>query len=62
MVIDANDSIAMATGAGFAWLISRGRPASTAQTIVAAASGAIAGEGVMGIVVILLRDVAHWIK
>jgi OPT family oligopeptide transporter len=62
MVIDANDSIAMATGAGLAWLVARGRPASTAQTIVAAASGAIAGEGVMGIVVILLRDVAHWIK
>jgi OPT family oligopeptide transporter len=62
MVIDANDSIAMATGAGLAWLVARGRPASTAQTIVAAAIGAIAGEGVMGIVVILLRDVAHWIK
>jgi OPT family oligopeptide transporter len=66
MVIDANDSLAMATGAGLAWLYAQRVPealrATRGQTLLAAASGAIAGEGVMGIVVIVLRDVAHWIR
>ena len=59
MVIDANDSIAMFFGALFAFLLFRARRDLADRYTVSVSSGAIAGEGLMGIVVIFLRDVAH---
>ena len=59
MVIDANDSLAMFLGALFAYLLSRARKDVADRHLVSVASGAIADEGLMGIVLIFLRDVAH---
>ncbi len=57
LVIDFNDSFAMFLGALAAWyLLTRHKEISDKYT-VSVASGAIAGEGLMGIVVIFLRDV-----
>jgi OPT family oligopeptide transporter len=59
MVIDANDSLAMFTGALAATTLAHYRKVTADRYVVSAASGAIAGEGLMGILVIFLRDVAH---
>ena len=59
MVIDANDSIAMFVGALSAFLFDRFRKSASDRYTVSIASGAIAGEGLVGILVIFLRDVAH---
>jgi OPT family oligopeptide transporter len=59
MVIDANDSIAMFLGAVGAFVLLRARKDLADRYTVSVASGAIAGEGLMGIIVIFLRDVAH---
>jgi OPT family oligopeptide transporter len=58
LVIDGNDSIAMFTGAMLA-LVARRLWNDTEHYRVSVASGIVAGEGLMGIVVIVLRDVAH---
>lgn len=57
-VIDANDSIAVFVGALAAYLFERARPALSKRWTFSGASGVIAGEGLMGVVVIVLRDVA----
>jgi uncharacterized oligopeptide transporter (OPT) family protein len=57
LVIDGNDSIAMFTGAAIAWLVHRYRPVASDRYQISVASGIIAGEGLMGIAVIVLRDV-----
>jgi OPT family oligopeptide transporter len=57
LVIDANDSLAMFVGAVIAYLLNRYRPLIAERFTISVASGAIAGEGLMGIVVIILRDV-----
>jgi len=59
LVIDANDSIAMFVGAMGAYLLARTRKELADRYTVSVASGMIAGEGLMGIIVIFLRDVAH---
>jgi uncharacterized oligopeptide transporter (OPT) family protein len=59
MVIDANDSIAMFLGAAAAAIVVLRSKAWAERYTVSLASGAVAGEGVMGIVVIALRDVFH---
>ena len=59
MVIDANDSIAIFFGALFAFLFLRLRKDLADRYTVSVSSGAIAGEGLMGIIVIFLRDVAQ---
>jgi len=57
MVIDFNDSFAMFVGALAAWLLLKKRKELADRYTVSVASGMIAGEGLMGIVVIFLRDV-----
>ncbi len=57
-VIDFNDSFAMFIGAFAAWWLLRSRKDLAERYTVSVASGTIAGEGLMGIVVIFLRDVA----
>ncbi len=59
MVIDFNDSLAMLVGAVAAWLFHRSRKEAAARYVVPVSSGMIAGEGLMGIVVIVLRNVLH---
>ena len=59
LVIDANDSMAMFTGAALAWGLQRWRKPLVERFRVSVASGIVAGEGIMGIVVIVLRDVLH---
>ena len=56
-VIDANDSIAVFIGALVAWGFARLRPELAKRWTFSGASGVIAGEGLMGVVVIVLRDV-----
>lgn len=58
LVIDFNDSFAMFAGALVAWLLFTRRKDLADRYTVSVASGAVAGEGLMGIVVIFLRDVA----
>ena len=57
LVIDANDSIAMFAGALGALIVARVAPALAKRFTFSIASGIIAGEGLMGIVIIVLRDV-----
>ena len=57
MVIDANDSLAMFLGAFGAWVLARVAPAASKRLAFSVASGTVAGEGLMGIVIIVLRDV-----
>ncbi len=59
MVIDFNDSFAMLVGAVIAWVLHRTHKDFAERYIVSASSGVVAGEGLMGIVVIVLRDIAH---
>ncbi|MCC6646843.1 MAG: OPT/YSL family transporter [Polyangiaceae bacterium] len=61
LVIDANDSLAMFAGAVVAWAFARWRRDLADRFTISVASGAIAGEGLMGILVIALRDVLHWL-
>ncbi len=62
MVIDFNDSFAMFLGALFAWWLKRRDEPLSERYTVSVASGFVAGEGLMGIVVIFLRDVLHVLK
>lgn len=57
MVIDFNDSFAMFVGALAAWVLLKKRKDLADRFTVSVASGMVAGEGLMGIVVIFLRDV-----
>ncbi|MBI2391458.1 MAG: OPT/YSL family transporter [Deltaproteobacteria bacterium] len=57
LVIDFNDSFAMFLGALAAWSLLKKRKELADRYTVSVASGVIAGEGLMGIVVIFLRDV-----
>ena len=57
-VIDANDSIAMFMGAMLT-VLARRFVRDGEKYRVPAASGMVAGEGLMGIAVIVLRDVLH---
>lgn len=57
MVIDFNDSFAMFIGALAAWYLFTKHKELADRYTVSVASGAIAGEGLMGIIVIFLRDV-----
>lgn len=61
LVIDGNDSLAMFTGALAAWILDHTRKDLADRYRVTIASGAVAGEGLMGIAVIVLRDVLHWL-
>lgn len=56
-VIDFNDSFAMFVGAVAAWYLLKKHKETADRYTVSIASGMIAGEGLMGIVVIFLRDV-----
>jgi OPT family oligopeptide transporter len=56
-VIDFNDSFAMFIGAFAAWYLLVKHKETSDRYTVSVASGMIAGEGLMGIVVIFLRDV-----
>ncbi len=60
-VIDLNDSLAMLVGALAAWALARTRADLAARYTVSVSSGMVAGEGLMGIGVIVLRDVLHWL-
>lgn len=57
LVIDFNDSFAMFLGALAAWYLLTHHKETAERYTVSVASGAIAGEGLMGIIVIFLRDV-----
>lgn len=57
LVIDFNDCFAMFLGAFAAWYVVTKHKELAERYTVSVASGAIAGEGLMGIVVIFLRDV-----
>ncbi|MBI5516998.1 MAG: OPT/YSL family transporter [Deltaproteobacteria bacterium] len=59
LVIDANDSLAMFFGALTAFLLDRYAKDLAGRFRVSVASGIVAGEGLMGIAVIALRDVFH---
>jgi hypothetical protein len=59
LVIDANDSLAMFLGALTAWALDRYAKDLSGRYRVSVASGVVAGEGLMGIAVIALRDVFH---
>ncbi len=59
LVIDANDSIAMFTGAAGAWMLGKYKKDFSDRYRVSGASGIVAGEGLMGILIIVLRDVLH---
>jgi hypothetical protein len=48
-------------GALLAELIRRAWPAASARYQVSVASGIVAGEGLMGIVLIAARDALHWL-
>lgn len=61
MVIDGNDSVAMFTGAALVWMLHTWRKPLIERFRVSVASGIVAGEGIMGIIVIVLRDVMHLI-
>ncbi len=56
-VINGHDSIAMAVGALVAYVIAKIWQAKSEQLTVAASSGIIAGASLMGLLIILLRDV-----
>lgn len=58
-VIDAHDSLAMLAGAVIAWLLRRYYKEIAERFTVSVASGMVAGEGLMGIAVIVLREVLH---
>lgn len=58
-VIDAHDSLAMLVGAIAAWLLNRYRKEIAEKFTVSVSSGMVAGEGLMGIAVIVLREVLH---
>ena len=60
-VIDANDSMAMFFGAVLAHGLGRVRKDLAEKHLVSASSGIIAGEGLMGLAVIVMRDVLHWL-
>ena len=60
MVIDANDSLAMFAGALIADALYRYRKQIADNYIVSVSSGLIAGEGLMGLGVIVLR-MLHWL-
>ncbi len=60
-VIDANDSLAMLVGALVAWAIQKKNRDWADNYIVSVSSGVVAGESLMGIVVIVLRDVLGWL-
>lgn len=57
LVIDANDSLAMFLGALSAYVFAKLKPAAAERWTFTTASGVIAGEGLMGVLVIVLRDV-----
>jgi len=61
LVIDLNDSLAMLVGALAAWALHRYRAELAERYTVSVSSGMVAGEGLMGIGVIVLRDVLHWL-
>ncbi len=61
LVIDANDSLAMLIGALIAWAIQKKNREWAERYIVSVSSGVVAGESLMGIVVIVLRDVLGWL-
>ncbi|MBL8604752.1 MAG: OPT/YSL family transporter [Myxococcales bacterium] len=61
MVLDLNDSLAMLVGALVALYLQKRHKALAERYIVSVSSGMVAGEGLMGIVVIVLRDVLHWL-
>lgn len=58
-VIDPHDSLAMLFGAVVAWLLHRYRKEIAERFTVSVSSGMVAGEGLMGIAIILLREVLH---
>jgi uncharacterized oligopeptide transporter (OPT) family protein len=49
----------MLFGAVVAWLLNRYRQEIAARFTVSVSSGMVAGEGLMGIAIILLREVLH---
>jgi uncharacterized oligopeptide transporter (OPT) family protein len=59
LVIDGSDSIAMFVGALAAWLLGKYKKELSDRYRVSSASGIVAGEGLMGIAIIVLRDVLH---
>ena len=59
MVLDANDSFAMLAGALLAWALQKRNREAAERYLVSVSSGVVAGESLMGIVVIVLRDVLH---
>ncbi|CAN5319267.1 OPT family oligopeptide transporter [soil metagenome] len=59
LVIDANDSIALFTGAAAAYLLDRYKKELSDRYRISSASGIVAGEGLMGIAIIVMRDVLH---
>jgi uncharacterized oligopeptide transporter (OPT) family protein len=54
MVIPGSNAVAMFAGALLAWLLARRVPATAKRFVVPVASGLIAGESLMGVVVALL--------
>jgi OPT family oligopeptide transporter len=61
MVIGFNDSVAMLIGALLTWAITSVNPKWAEQNIISISSGIVAGESIMGILVLILRNVLHWL-
>jgi uncharacterized oligopeptide transporter (OPT) family protein len=60
-VIACHDSLAMAIGAILAWLLAKASPRLEERYNVAASSGMIAGSSIMGLALIILAEVIHWL-
>jgi hypothetical protein len=62
MVVTCWDPIAMAIGSVIAWIIGRAWPRIAERYTVSTASGVVAGASLMGLAVILFRDILTWIQ
>jgi uncharacterized oligopeptide transporter (OPT) family protein len=60
-VIACHDSMAMAIGAILAWMLAKAAPRLEERYNVAASSGMIAGSSIMGLLLIILAEVIHWL-
>jgi len=61
-VITCHDSLAMSIGAVIAYVLAKSAPRIEERYNVSTSSGIIAGASIMGLVIILFRDILKWIS
>jgi uncharacterized oligopeptide transporter (OPT) family protein len=61
-IIACHDSIAMSIGAIAAYILAKAAPKVEERYNVAASSGMIAGSSIMGLLLIIFSEVAHWLQ